>query len=242
MPLTHLTEHGHTHMVDVSAKQTTRRTAIAEASVFFPPEVYAQIQAAHGQTAKGTITEIARIAGIMAAKNTAAIIPLCHPMMLERCQIHMAYQNHSHSLHIRAEVAVTHKTGVEMEALTAATAAALTVYDMTKALSHDIIISNVQLVHKSGGKSDFNRLPSRSDYVYRSSMITPPLGIYRHYKGNLYQLLHIACHSETEEPLAVYRALYGDYGVWVRPLAMFTENVVTEQGSVARFALVKAVD
>ena len=93
----------------------------------------------------------------MAAKNTAAIIPLCHPMMLERCQIHMAYQNHSHSLHIRAEVAVTHKTGVEMEALTAATAAALTVYDMTKALSHDIIISNVQLVHKSGGKSDFNR-------------------------------------------------------------------------------------
>ena len=73
-------------------------------------------------------------------------------------------------------------------------------------------------------------------------MTTPPLGIYRHYKGNLYQLLHIACHSETEEPLAVYRALYGNYGVWVRPLAMFTENVVTEQGSVARFALVKAVD
>jgi hypothetical protein len=73
-------------------------------------------------------------------------------------------------------------------------------------------------------------------------MITPPLGIYRHYKGNLYQLLHIARHSETEEPLAVYRALYGDYGVWVRPLAMFTESVVTEQGSVARFALVKAVD
>ena len=148
MPLTHLTEHGHTHMVDVSAKQTTHRTAIAEASVFFPPEAYAQIQAAHGQTAKGTITEIA---------HTAAIIPLCHPMMLERCQIHMAYQDHSHSLHIRAEVAVTHKTGVEMEALTAATAAALTAYDMTKALSHDIIISNVQLVHKSGGKSDFNR-------------------------------------------------------------------------------------
>ena len=73
-------------------------------------------------------------------------------------------------------------------------------------------------------------------------MITPPLGIYRHYKGNLYQLLHIARHSETEEPLAVYRALYDDYGVWVRPLAMFTESVATEQGSVARFALVKAVD
>ena len=73
-------------------------------------------------------------------------------------------------------------------------------------------------------------------------MTTPPLGIYRHYKGNLYQLLHIARHSETEEPLAVYRALYGDYGVWVRPLAMFTESVATEQGNVARFALVKVVD
>ena len=73
-------------------------------------------------------------------------------------------------------------------------------------------------------------------------MTTPPLGIYRHYKGNLYQLLHIARHSETEEPLAVYRALYGDYGVWVRPLAMFTESVVMERGSVARFTLVKAVD
>lgn len=73
-------------------------------------------------------------------------------------------------------------------------------------------------------------------------MITPPLGIYRHYKGNLYQLLHIARHSETEEPLAVYRALYGDYGVWVRPLAMFAEEVETENGRVARFALVKAFD
>ena len=73
-------------------------------------------------------------------------------------------------------------------------------------------------------------------------MTIPPLGIYRHYKGNLYQLLHIACHSETEEPLAVYRALYGDYGVWVRPLAMLTESVATEQGNVARFALVKVVD
>ena len=73
-------------------------------------------------------------------------------------------------------------------------------------------------------------------------MTTPPLGIYRHYKGNLYQLLHIARHSETEEPLAVYRALYGDYGVWVRPLAMFTESVDTANGIMARFALEKALD
>ena len=73
-------------------------------------------------------------------------------------------------------------------------------------------------------------------------MTTPPLGIYRHYKGNLYQLLHIARHSETEEPLAVYRALYGDYGGWVRPLAMFTESVDIANGSMARFALEKALD
>ncbi|WP_032137500.1 cyclic pyranopterin monophosphate synthase MoaC [Kingella negevensis] len=155
--ITHLTTDGHTHMVDVSDKSITKRTAIAEGSVHFPPDVYAQIQASHGQTAKGTITEIARVAGIMAAKNTAQIIPLCHPMMLERCKIHMNYHDDTHSLHICSEVSVTHKTGVEMEALTAVSAAALTVYDMTKALSHDIVIGNIQLVHKSGGKSEFNR-------------------------------------------------------------------------------------
>lgn len=155
--ITHLTEQGHTHMVDVSDKSITKRIAIAEGTVHFPPEVYAQIQASHGQTAKGTITEIARIAGIMAAKNTSNIIPLCHPMMLERCKIYLNYQDDDCCLYICAEVGVTHKTGVEMEALTAVSAAALTVYDMTKALSHDIVIGNIQLVHKSGGKSEFNR-------------------------------------------------------------------------------------
>lgn len=155
--ITHLTSDGHTHMVDVSDKAVTKRVAIAEGAVYFPPEVYEHIQASHGQTAKGTITEVARIAGIMAAKNTANIIPLCHPMMLERCKLLMAYQDDNHSLHIRAEVSVTQKTGVEMEALTAVSAAALTVYDMTKALSHDIVIGNIQLIHKSGGKSEFNR-------------------------------------------------------------------------------------
>lgn len=144
-------------MVDVSDKSVTKRIAVAEGTVYFPPEVYAQIQASQGQTAKGTITEIARIAGIMAAKNTAGIIPLCHPMMLERCKLFLEYQDDKNSLHIRAEVGVTHKTGVEMEALTAVSAAALTVYDMTKALSHDIVIGNIRLLHKSGGKSEFNR-------------------------------------------------------------------------------------
>lgn len=146
-------------MVDVSAKQSTQRIATAQACVYFPPEVYTQIQASHGKTAKGTITEIARIAGIMAAKNTANIIPLCHPMMVERCQLFLEYQDNRHCLHIRAEVGVTGKTGVEMEALTAVSAAALTVYDMTKALSHEIVISDIQLLHKSGGKSEFHRAP-----------------------------------------------------------------------------------
>ena len=131
--------------------------AVATASVCFPADVYAQIQASHGHTAKGTITEVARLAGIMAAKNTALLIPLCHPMMLERCRLDLNYHNESCQLHIRAEVAVSHKTGVEMEALTAVSVAALTVYDMTKALSHDIRITDIQLQHKSGGKHEFNR-------------------------------------------------------------------------------------
>ena len=93
----------------------------------------------------------------MAAKNTALLIPLCHPMMLERCRLDLNYHHESCQLHIRAEVAVSHKTGVEMEALTAVSVAALTVYDMTKALSHDIRITDIQLQHKSGGKHEFNR-------------------------------------------------------------------------------------
>lgn len=153
--LTHLTEDGHTHMVDVGHKAVTQRIAIAEAEVCFPSHIYDQIQQANGTTAKGVITEIARIAGIMAAKKTSDFIPLCHPMLLERCHLSFKYQENS--LYIRAEVAVTHKTGVEMEALTAVSAAALTVYDMTKALSHDITIQNIRLCHKSGGKHEFNR-------------------------------------------------------------------------------------
>lgn len=155
--LTHLNEQGRIHMVDVAGKSVSRRTAAAEGSVYFPADVYGQIQAAHGRTAKGTITEIARIAGIMAAKNTAALIPLCHPVMLESCRLDLEYRDEDHSLHIRAEVAVSHKTGVEMEALSAVSAAALTVYDMTKALSHDIAIGGIRLLHKSGGRRDFQR-------------------------------------------------------------------------------------
>lgn len=155
--LTHLDQHSRSSMVDVGDKAVTRRVAVAAGRVVFPPEVYAQIQAANGQTAKGAITEVARLAGIMAAKNTAGLIPLCHPMMLERCKLELEYDDATHGLNIRAEVAVSHKTGVEMEALTAVSVAALTVYDMTKALSHDIQIQDIRLIHKSGGKHEFNR-------------------------------------------------------------------------------------
>lgn len=157
MNLTHLDEHSRSRMVDVGGKEATHRVAVAEGRVVFPAEAYAQIQAANGQTAKGAVTEVARLAGIMAAKNTAQLIPLCHPMMLERCKLDLAYRDEEHSLHIRAEVAVSHKTGVEMEALTAVSVAALTVYDMTKALSHDICIEGIRLLHKSGGRHDFDR-------------------------------------------------------------------------------------
>lgn len=155
--LTHLDQHSHSRMVDVGDKAVTRRVAVAEGRVCFPAGTYARIQAANGQTAKGAITEVARIAGIMAAKNTAQLIPLCHPMMLERCQLDFQYEDETHSLIIRAEVAVSHKTGVEMEALSAVSVAALTVYDMTKALSHEIVIQDIRLCHKSGGKHDFQR-------------------------------------------------------------------------------------
>jgi len=157
MSLTHLDDQGKSRMVDVGEKAVTRRVAVAGGRVVFPPEVYAQIQAANGQTAKGAVAEVARIAGIMAAKNTASLIPMCHPMMLERCKLEFEYDDASCSLNITAEAAVTHKTGVEMEALTAVTVAALTVYDMTKALSHDIEIQDVRLSHKTGGKHDFTR-------------------------------------------------------------------------------------
>ena len=108
MSLTHLDQQGRSNMVDVGDKETTRRVAVAGGRVRFPADVYAAIQASHGQTAKGTITEVARLAGIMAAKNTAQMIPLCHPMMLERCKLHFDYHDEDHSLEIRAEVAVSH--------------------------------------------------------------------------------------------------------------------------------------
>ncbi|MDO5686513.1 MAG: cyclic pyranopterin monophosphate synthase MoaC [Neisseria sp.] len=155
MQLTHLTADGAVNMVDVADKAVTMREARAVGSVLFPAEVYAHIRAHGGQSKKGSIAEIARIAGIMAAKKTSELIPLCHPLMLEKCRVEVEYDDAACALRLSATVGVTHKTGVEMEALTAVSVAALTVYDMTKALSHEICIQDIRLAAKKGGKRDF---------------------------------------------------------------------------------------
>ncbi|MGP9687904.1 cyclic pyranopterin monophosphate synthase MoaC [Psychrobacter sp. AOP22-C1-C5] len=153
--LSHLDGNGDITMVDVSSKTATTREATATGQVRFPSEIYEQIKAADGMTKKGSITQTAHIAGIMAAKRTHDLIPLCHPLPLDKIGLTFAYDDAISSITVTGIVKVTHRTGVEMEALTAVSVACLTIYDMTKALSHDIIIDNVRLINKTGGKSDY---------------------------------------------------------------------------------------
>lgn len=138
-------------MVDVGGKTASNRRAVAEARVTFPSEVAGALRANGFKSAKGPIFDTAIIAGVMGAKRTHELIPFCHPLGLENCQIEIDLQGDC--AHIRCTVSVHHKTGVEMEALTGASVAALTVYDMCKAMSHDIVISELRLVAKDGGKS-----------------------------------------------------------------------------------------
>ena len=138
-------------MVDVSAKRASLREATARASVIFPPDVAKTLRARDMHSSKGSIVDAAIIAGTMAAKRTHELIPFCHPLAIERCSFDVEFVSDT-ELAIRCTVAITHKTGVEMEALTGATVAALTVYDMCKALSHEIAIADVRLLDKSGGK------------------------------------------------------------------------------------------
>ncbi|WP_201576054.1 cyclic pyranopterin monophosphate synthase MoaC [Psychrobacter immobilis] len=153
--LSHLDGNGDITMVDVSGKTATTREAHAVGQVRFPSDIYAQIKAADGMTKKGSITQTAHIAGIMAAKRTHDLIPLCHPLPLDKIGLAFAYDDDLNAIIVSGTVKVTHKTGVEMEALTAVSIACLTIYDMTKALSHDIVIDNIHLVTKTGGKSDY---------------------------------------------------------------------------------------
>ena len=150
--LSHFNEVGQASMVDLSAKQPTRRTATASAFI----ELSAAVLAALPANPKGNPLEVARIAGIQAAKRTSDLIPMCHPLTLTHVDVQAKIA--SGGVRITATVATTGPTGVEMEALTAAAVAALTVYDMTKALDKSIVIRNVQLEAKTGGKSgDYSR-------------------------------------------------------------------------------------
>jgi cyclic pyranopterin phosphate synthase len=149
--LTHLDPAGHPTMVDVSAKDVTARVARAECLVIFPDDVAAQLKREGLRTAKGGIVDTAIVAGTMAVKRTHELIPFCHPLPIDACRFHIDW-NGERTLRIDCEVKTTHRTGVEMEALTGATVAALTIYDMCKALSHEIVLGPAQLLAKRGGK------------------------------------------------------------------------------------------
>ncbi len=152
--LAHVDDAGQPAMVDVTAKYQSLRVASARSRLRFPREVFAALQSSGFQTAKGPVFSTAIVAGTMAAKRTHDLIPFCHPLGLERCDITIE-ANGDDALEIHCTAAVHHRTGVEMEALTGASIAALTIYDMCKSLSHDIVIEETRLITKSGGKSDY---------------------------------------------------------------------------------------
>lgn len=149
----HLDADNQPTMVDVSGKPVTRRTAVAQARVLLPEAVRAALVGGELRTPKGPVFQTAIIAGTMAAKRTHELIPFCHPLALDAVKIGIRIED-GHVV-IDCQVRVEHRTGVEMEALTGASVAALTVYDMCKALSHDMVISDIRLVAKTGGKSDY---------------------------------------------------------------------------------------
>ena len=154
--LTHLGAAGEASMVDVGAKDETARTAIAEGAVVMKPQTLALIL--QGNAKKGDVIATARIAGIMAAKRTHELIPLCHPLLLTKVSVDIVPDDALPGLRVTALARVTGKTGVEMEALTAATIACLTIYDMAKAVDRAMTVTDVRLVEKSGGKSgDYRR-------------------------------------------------------------------------------------
>ena len=152
--LSHLNDKNQPAMVDVSAKTATRRTARARAVVDLPEAVAKAISGGEIAGPKGPVFQTAIIAGVMAAKKTSELIPLCHPIGLEDCQIEINVQT-ANTLHVDCTATVTHKTGMEMEAMTGAAVAALTIYDMCKGISHGIVIRDLRLIEKRGGKSDY---------------------------------------------------------------------------------------
>ena len=162
MSLTHFDAQGQAHMVDVSGKADTSREAVAEGLVLMAPETLALAQ---GGAAKGDVLGVARLAGIMGAKRTSELIPLCHPLPIAKVSVDLVPDAALPGVRVTATVRTTGKTGVEMEALTAVTTACLTVYDMLKAAQKDMRIEGIRLLSKSGGKSgDFRRAESISSF------------------------------------------------------------------------------
>lgn len=154
---THLDAAGNPSMVDVGAKPVTRRTAIARSIVVLDDEILQHFEKDEIHTKKGPVFQTAIIAGVMAAKRTGELIPLCHPLGLENCQIRI-FMNEKREVVVECMASLTGKTGVEMEALTGASVAALTIYDMCKAFSHNIVIRETMLIEKTGGKNDLKRV------------------------------------------------------------------------------------
>jgi cyclic pyranopterin monophosphate synthase len=148
---THIDEKGRVRMVDVSDKPGTLRTAVARGKIFMSPETFEKIK--DRTVKKGNVLETARIAGVMAAKKTADLIPMCHPLNITHASVDFFPEESLHAIRIEAVVRLTGQTGVEMEALTAVSVAALTIYDMCKSYDRGMTISDIQLVEKSGGKS-----------------------------------------------------------------------------------------
>ncbi|MCF8067013.1 MAG: cyclic pyranopterin monophosphate synthase MoaC [Desulfobacterales bacterium] len=149
--LTHIDSKGHVRMVDVSEKNATARSATARGKITMTPEIFRQIM---DQTIKkGNVLETARIAGIMAAKQTSSLIPMCHPLNIKHAQVDFFPDEKNSRFEIEATVKIVDQTGIEMEALTAVSVAALTIYDMCKALDKEMVISDICLMEKSGGKS-----------------------------------------------------------------------------------------
>jgi cyclic pyranopterin phosphate synthase len=153
--LSHIDEAGNASMVDVSNKQASVRTAVASGKVVFPVDIFAELASQDFLGHKGSIIQTAVIAGIQAVKKTSGLIPLCHQINLSKIQIDITPIDDA--LQVTCTVKCNEQTGVEMEALTGVSVSALTIYDMCKALSHDIKISEVKLEQKTGGKNDFNR-------------------------------------------------------------------------------------
>jgi len=153
--LSHIDEQNRPTMVDVSGKKATARTAHARTTVHLPAAIADHVKGDEIETKKGPVFATAIIAGVMAAKRTHDLIPFCHPLGLENCKVTVELRGGDVVIDCRCKV--HHKTGVEMEALTGACVAALTVYDMLKAMSHDIVIGETRLMGKTGGKQDFER-------------------------------------------------------------------------------------